>query len=192
MKPDKSQFLSLFFGGLLPVILFTIIEENYGTKWGLIAGLIFGCGEILFEIIKYKKVSKITIAGNALLIILGIISLFTSEGIWFKLQPAVMELFFALFLWGSIALKKPFLEIMLKQQSTDIPEFLLNSLNGLTIRLGLFFFIHSLLATWAALYWSTAAWAWLKGLGLTISMIVYLILEMLYIRTKAKSNNKSN
>lgn len=52
----KSQALALFFGGLLPVIAFTVIEEKYGTVAGLIAGIVFGLGEVLFETIKYKKV----------------------------------------------------------------------------------------------------------------------------------------
>jgi intracellular septation protein len=35
---SKKQALSLFFGGLLPVIAFTLIEEKYGVIAGLIAG----------------------------------------------------------------------------------------------------------------------------------------------------------
>ena len=98
---SKSQALGLFFGGLLPVIAFTVIEEKYGIIAGLIAGMFFGFGEILFEILKYKKVQTITWIGNGLLIGLGAISLFSTEGIWFKLQPAIFEFGFFVFLFGS-------------------------------------------------------------------------------------------
>lgn len=72
----KAQALSLFFGGLLPVIAFTVIEEKYGPQAGLIAGLVFGVGEIIYELVRYKKVSQITWIGNGLLLGLGLISFF--------------------------------------------------------------------------------------------------------------------
>ena len=47
-KP-KSQAVALIFGGLLPVIAFTVIEDQYGPLWGTVAGMTFGIGEIIFE-----------------------------------------------------------------------------------------------------------------------------------------------
>ena len=42
--PQASPLRALLLGGLLPVIAFTVIEEVYGTLWGLIAGMVFGVG----------------------------------------------------------------------------------------------------------------------------------------------------
>lgn len=178
----KAQAASLFFAGLLPVIAFTLIEEYYGTLAGLIAGMIFGVGEITYELIKYKKVQKITWIGNGLLLGLGGISLISSEGIWFKLQPALMEAAFALVLWGSLVIGKPLLSYLAEQQGQTLPLALKNLMKGVTFRTGFFFAIHAGLAIWAAIAWSTTAWALLKGLGLTISFMVYLVLEGLYLR----------
>lgn len=184
----KGQALSLFFGGLLPVIAFTVIEEKYGPQWGLVAGLVFGGGEIIYELIRYKKVSTITWIGNGLLIGLGLISLFAQDGIWFKLQPAIMELGMFFFLCGSWVLKKPFMLMMVEKQNPDFPAMMKPFLSGITLRLSFFFLIHAIIATYAAFYWSTEAWAYLKGLGLTISMIVYMVVEMLLIKKKINSN----
>ena len=180
----KASFLSLFFGGLLPVIAFTVIEEKYGVVAGLIAGMIFGCGEIIFEIIKYKKVSTLTWIGNGLLIGLGAISLISTEGIWFKLQPAILEFGFFIFLAGSWFLKKPFMQLMIEKQNPQAPDFIKVAMSGITLRLSFFFLAHAILATYAALYWSTEAWAWLKGLGLTVSMILYMVIEIFWLRTR--------
>lgn len=180
----KGQALSLFFGGLLPVIAFTVIEEKYGPQAGLIAGLTFGVGEIIYELARYKKVSQTTWIGNGLLLGLGAISLFFNDGIWFKLQPAIMEFGMFIFLLGSWALKKPFLKIMVEKQNPEIPQIMKDSLSGITFRMALFFLAHAVTATYAALHWSTEAWAVLKGIGLTVSMIVYMISEMFWIRMK--------
>lgn len=182
----KSQALSFFFGGVLPIVAFTVIEENYGPAWGTVAGMVFGVGELIFEKVKYKKISTITWIGNGMILGLGGISIFTNDGIWFKLQPAILEAFFAILLWGSLIAKKNLLLMMAEKQGQQIPDILKSRFNGLTFRIGIFMAVHAALATWAALYWSTAAWAWLKGAGLTISFIIYMIVEMLLIRRSLK------
>ncbi len=182
----KSQALGLFFGGLLPVIAFTVIEEKYGVIAGLVAGMVFGFGEILFEIIKYKKVNTITWIGNGLLIGLGAISLFSTEGIWFKLQPAILEFGFFVFLLVSWIMKKPFLTLMIEKQNPTAPDFLKNAMSGITLRISFFFLAHAVIATYAALYWSTEAWAILKSVGLTVSMILYMVIEMIWIRKQIR------
>lgn len=182
----KAQALSLLFGGLLPVILFTVIEEKYGTMAGLIAGMVFGLGEVIYELIRYKKVNTITWIGNGMLLGLGAISLFTNEGIWFKMQPAIFELLFFGILFFSWMMKKPFLKIMVEKQNPTLPEPVKDRLSGMTLRLSIFFLIHAVLATYAALYWTTEAWAILKGVGLTVSMIVYMLIEGLVMRRNLK------
>lgn len=178
----KKNTAGLLLGGLLPVIAFTVIEEYYGIIPGLIAGMIFGGGEIIFELYKYKKVQKITWIGNGMLLILGAVSLISSEGIWFKLQPALFEIGFALALWFSIFAKRPLLTYLAEQQGQVFPEKVKNLLTGVTFRMGFFFAFHSGLATWAAFEWSTRNWALLKGVGLTLSFIVYLVCEGLFLR----------
>jgi intracellular septation protein len=148
--------------------------------------MVFGVGEIIYEILKYKKVSLITWIGNGMLLSLGAISLISSDGIWFKLQPALFEFGFFIFLLGSWFMKKPFLVLMLEKQNPAAPEFIKNMMSGLTFRLSFFFLIHALLATWAAYKWSSEAWALLKGLGLTASMIVYMIFEVVWARLRLK------
>ncbi len=187
---SKTAFLALFFGGLLPIVAFTVIEEKYGTLAGLIAGMVFGSAEIIYELIRYKKVNTITWVGNGLLLGLGGISLLSSDGYWFKLQPAFLEFGFFVFLIGSWILKKPFMKLMLEKQNPTAPQFLKDRMCGMTWRLSLFFLIHALVATWAAFKWSTENWALLKGLGITITMILYMGAEVLWMRLQLKKQLK--
>jgi intracellular septation protein len=180
-KP-KSQAVALIFGGLLPVIAFTVIEDQHGPLWGTVAGMTFGIGEIIFEKVKFNKVSQITWLANTLILGLGLISIFSQDGIWFKLQPALLELFFSLLLIGSVVMKKPFLLMMAEKQGTVLNEKVKPLMIGLTFRLGLFFLAQAALATWAAFSWTTAQWAFLKGFGLIIFFFIYMGFEFLYIR----------
>lgn len=190
---DKKQALKTFLlGGLLPVIIFTVVEEYFGTLWGLAAGLAFGVGEILHEWIRHKHVETMTWVGNGVLLVLGGISLFTREGIWFKLQPAILEAVTGVMLITSVAMGNPFLTMMAKKQKMleKFPQHMApvfeKVMKSLTVRLSVFFFAHAALAVYAALYWSTRAWALLKGVGFTVSMILYLFLEVFWMRGRMR------
>jgi len=181
MQSSKNQALrSLFLGGIVPVVVYTIIEEKAGPLWGLVFGMGFGILEILIEAFRYRKVETVTWIGNGLLVVMGGVSLLTQEGIWFKLQPSLLEAGMAVFLLGSWAFKKPLLVTMAKKQ--ELPPVLEDRFAGITVRLGIFFLLHAVLAAYAAYFWSTRAWALLKGVGLTLSMLLYLGIEVVNIR----------
>jgi intracellular septation protein len=203
MGGKAQQLRALLVGGLLPVIAFSVIEDRFGTLWGLIAGMVFGIGEILYEWIKLKKVDAFTWAGNGMLLVLGGVSLVTNEGIWFKLQPAIIEAVTAVIFCGSVIVKKPLMAGLLKKQLAaqqaakggpvqpfELAPWLTPLLAGATFRFGLFFGAHAALATWAALHWSTAAWAMLKGIGFTVSFIVYGLAEAWFLRYRVANHQR--
>ncbi len=184
---------ALLLGGILPVVAFAVVEEVWGPKAGLVAGMVFGVGEILWEWRTQKKVQAVTWIGNGLLLGLGAVSIVSDEGYWFKLQPALLEGAMALALIGSHVLGKPLLLAMARKQMP--PESLPAAtrpvyearLRGMNLRMGLFFAVHTVLAVWSALYWSTAAWALLKGVGFTASMVAYVAAEVLWVRMRNRS-----
>ena len=191
VKAQPPQTLrSVLLGGVLPLVIFTVAEEVYGTLWGLIAGMAFGVGEIIYEKVKNGKVDGITWLGNGMLLGLGAVSLITKEGMWFKLQPAILEAFMGMFFITSVFYGKPFMVMMATKQglfakiNPVVEPMLRRHLTGFTLRTGVFFLLHAVLATWAALHWSTRAWIFLKGFGFTGSFVVYGLLEMFWMRRK--------
>lgn len=189
---NKKTGMSLFFGGLLPIVVFTLIDEYQGPFWGTVVAMLFGCGEIAYEKFRLGKIEKITLISNFLIFILGIASIATDSGLWFKMQPAIFEAFCALFLWGSLFLKKPLIVSLAEKQGNVFPLEAYSLLKMLTLRLGIFLGIHAALATWAAIAWTTAQWAMLKGIGLTVSFILYMGLEFLYLRKKMLEKKQNN
>ncbi len=192
-EPSKPQSVGkLLLGGVLPLIIYTFVEEYYGTFWGLICGMVFGVGEILYEKLKLGKVEWLTWLGNGLLLFFGGISLLTSEGVWFKLQPAILEAVMGGGMLFSHIVKKPFMVTMARKQNLfgQFPEpirpLMEEQLAGFNFRCAFFFFIHAAIATWAAFHWSTRAWVILKGVGFTGTFFIYGVLEMIAIRKKIK------
>ncbi len=179
---NRSQMQMLFWGGLLPVIAFTVIEEWQGPVWGTVAGLAFGAGEVIFEWRRDKKVSTLTWASNLFIFVLGIISLVTQEGVWFKLQPAFLVLAMALWFIVTSFRGTPLLVGLSIKQNPNLPPHLLEFLAKLNFRLGIFFLGITALSVYAAFEWSTAAWATLKGVGAPILMGIYLVIEVLILR----------
>ncbi len=191
-----AQWRALVFGGLLPVVAFTVIEEAYGTVAGLVAGMVFGVGEVLWEWRREGRVSGLTWGGNALLLGLGGISLATGDGVFFKLQPSILEAAFAAVMWASLlapsdsapGARGSLMESLARKQGTweRTPQALRPRLSqrfrGVTFRTGLFFGGHAGLAAWAAFHWSSEAWGLLKGVGLTVSFVLYLGAEMWGLR----------
>ena len=182
----RPQALAFFFGGILPLVAFAIIEDQYGTLAGIIAGMIFGLGEVIYEYVSRRKISTITWASNLMILILGGLSLVSSDGIWFKLQPALFEASFVLFLWGSLLAKKNVIVLLAEKQGQVMPDFLHEKMKGFAFRLGVFFFLHTALAVWSAFHWTTAQWALLKGVGLPVSMVIYVVAEMIIIRRRSE------
>lgn len=190
MRNPRAQARSLLVAGLLPALVFTIIEEIGGTAAGLVAGMVFGVGEILYEWRTRGRVDAITWGGNGLLLGLGGVSLLTQEGVFFKLQPSILEGAMALFLAGSCLLGRPFLWAMLQRQSLApaLPaERLRPAVTGMTWRMAAFLGLHAGVSAWAAFHWSTAAWAALKGVGFTVGFLVYGVAEGLVLRYRIAS-----
>jgi intracellular septation protein len=185
-----SSLRSLLLGGLLPVIAFTVIDEYCGPIWGIVAGMAFGVGEIAWEWLTQKRVELLTWIGNGMLIVLGIISFATQSGVWFKLQPAILEAAMGLLMVGSVLIGRPFLLLMARKQRmfAQVPPgfetVLSQAMTGFTVRVGIFFLGHAAIAGWAAVYWSTRAWAILKGVGFTGTFLVYMFLEAVLLRRR--------
>lgn len=188
MSEQKGRVRQLILGGILPIAAYTVAEEVFGIFWGLVAGMVIGMIEMTVEWVRDKKVSGLTLGATVLIVGLGGISLATQDGIWFKLQPAIMEAVMTVVLVASSIMGKPLLVMLSEKQGMFgqmhpmVEGVMREKFAGLNWRMAIFFGLHAVLATWAALYWSTRAWALLKGVGFTGSMVVYMGIEVLLIR----------
>lgn len=66
----------------------------------------------------------------------------------------------------------------------DLPLIAQQKLAGMNLRIGLCFLFLGILSVHAAYAWSTAAWAFLKGVGTPLILAIYVGAEVLYVRMK--------
>ncbi len=191
MNPaTRKQLLTLAFS-LLPVLVFALIEELYGTTAGLIAGVIFGAGEILYEYRTLGKPQTITLIANGLVLVLGGISLFESNALFFKLQPAIFVFVMAGGLLFSSIVKKPFLVMLAKKQRPDMSEVVTARMAGLNLRLGVALIGIALVGVYAAFEWSTFWWATYKAVGAPVLIIFYTFLDLLVMKWRIQRGSSS-
>lgn len=189
MTPSQTAIRNFLLGGALPIAAFAIVEQVYGTMGGVIAGLVFGGAEMAWELWKLGRVQGITLLSNFLVIVLGLLSLWEDNGVFFKMQPAIFLLVFAVVFLGSALFGKHFMVEAAKKQNPGISPALLERFRGVTVRVGFFFVALAALSAWSALHWSTAAWATLKGVGLPALLGAYLVLEVVMIRLSGPPRN---
>jgi intracellular septation protein len=180
----RVQMLMPIAASLLPVLVFTAIEEFYGTKAGLIAGVIFGAGEVFYEYRKYGKPQTVTLIANALVLVLGAVSLFESNAVFFKLQPALLVFMMAGGLLVSSLLKKPFLVELAKKQRPDLPAVALSRMAGLNLRMGFCLIAIAALGVYAAFEWSTVWWAAYKAVGAPVLLVLYVLIDLAILKRR--------
>ncbi len=186
MNQKGAGVRNFLLGGLLPIAAFALVEQIYGTIGGVIAGVVFGGGEIIWEHWRLGKVQGITWLSNSLVLVLGVASIWEGNGVFFKLQPAVFMFVFALIFLISSLIGKPFLVEMSKKQNPDLSPQILQRFRGINTRLGFFFLFLVALSAHSAFYWSTASWAALKAVGLPALTGVFVVLEVLWIRISSR------
>ena len=186
-QPPAPNPKLLLLGGLLPIAAFAIVESFYGTVGGLIAGIVFGAGELAWEYKRLGRFQGLTLGSNALVIILGVVSLYEGTGLWFKLQPAIIIFVFAIVLIASRVMGRPVLNEFLKKQNPTAPEQAHEFLKGVTLRMGIFLLFVTAVAVHSAIYWSTAAWASFKAVGAPVLLVAYMGIEVLVIRMRRRS-----
>ncbi len=135
MQNRKALFTLV--ASLLPVVAFALVEELYGTKAGLAAGLVLAIAALTFEWKTLGRPQVITVVANALVLSLGGLSLYETNATFFKLQPAILVFVFSAVLIGSSLIKKPFLVGLMKKQRPDLNEMGARLLTGLNLRMGI-------------------------------------------------------
>lgn len=178
----KNKFFLISF---LPAIAYWYLEENYPIRVAVIGGLALSILEILIEKIFLRHIHKISWANFFLILLLGGLSLLGDEGRWFKLQPAITGVAIGL---GLIIIQfrgKSFFAEMMREMNPDQnpPEWILKSLE---LHTGIFFGLYGLWMFYVVFYLSTDQWLFFKTLGFYLCFAVFFVVELIFLRLKAK------
>ena len=118
-KQQQNSFTNILFNILIPVVIL-----NKGHKYGLNAqvSLILALSFPLFftakSLIQNKKFDFISLLGLLNVLISGVLTILTLEGIWFAVKEAAFPFLIGCFVFGSSFTASPFFETLLLNPTT--------------------------------------------------------------------------
>jgi len=185
--------------GLLPLFVFIIADEIWGTRIGLYVAVIFGVTELIITRIKDGKYDRFIIFDTCFLVVLGLVSILLENDIFFKLKPALMELILCVILAVS-AFSPANLILAMSQRYMKNLEITLNEagIKAMTRILKIILLIlslHTILTVYSAFYMSNEAWLFISGGLFYIIFAAIFAGQILYYKikswkTKQPSENK--
>lgn len=174
--------------GLLPLFIFILADEIWGTQVGLYVALAFGVGEFLFYWFRDKKIDKFILLDTGLLLVLGVISIALENDLFFKIKPALIEcillVIIALSLWGPR-------NLIMTMSQRYLGEMQLNADQERAMRLNMkaMFWItvvHIILVLYSAKYMSKEAWVFISGGLYYIFFAAYFVFLWIINRIKTR------
>lgn len=185
----NAQQLNLFkklLPGFIPLFVFILIDEVWGTTAGLIAALCIGVGELAWIWIKERRFERFVLFDTLLLVALGLVSLLLHNDIFFKLKPGLVQLILCAVLAFSAYSKVNIVGLMSQRYLKDVQ---LNDAQQQQMRntMKLLFWIflaHTALVFYATFFLSDAAWAFISG-GL-----FYILFGLVFVYTLWKQKRQ--
>ena len=96
-----------------PLAVFFIFYSRGDLKSAIIPFLIATVIAVLFSYIMEKKIPVMPTVGAFIILIFGGLTIYFDNEIFFKMKPTIINLLFALILYGGMIVKKPLLKFLL-------------------------------------------------------------------------------
>lgn len=174
--------------GLLPLFVFMIADEIWGTTTGLYIAVIFGVIELVVKRIRDGKFDRFIIFDTGFLVVLGLVSILLDNDIFFKLKPAMIEGILCVILAVSVFSPANLILAMSKRymKNTDITltDAGINAMNRMLKVILFILIMHTLLSVYSAFYMSNEAWLFISGGLLYIFFGILIIGQVLYYKIK--------
>ena len=178
--------------GLLPLFIFIIADEVWGTTIGLYIALAVGLAELIFYYVKDRRIDRFILVDTGLLMVLGAVSIILENDIFFKIKPALIETILlsiiAFSLWGPR-------NLIMAMSKRYMGELSLNSIQEKAMRTNMkvmfwITFFHILMVLYSAEFMSDESWAFISGGLFYIFFGVYF--AFLWVTNKLKSRKFSD
>ncbi|NLA24699.1 MAG: NUDIX domain-containing protein [Bacteroidales bacterium] len=184
----KTDLLKSLLPGLIPLLVFIVADEIWGSLIGMIVAVGVGIVEFLYIYLRQKRKDKFVMLDTLLIVAMGLISIWLENEIFFKLKPFIIGVILCAILGVSAFSGKNIMLLMSRRYLKNISfdqtaEKRMHS--SLKIMFWVFF-AHSLLVLYAAFYLSNKVWAFISGPLMFILIGVIFVLEFLKLRIKTR------
>ena len=96
-----------------PLAVFFIFYSRGDLKSAIIPFMIATIISVLFSYIMEKKIPVMPTVGAFIILIFGGLTIYFDNEVFFKMKPTIINLLFALILYGGMIVKKPLLKFLL-------------------------------------------------------------------------------
>lgn len=167
-----------FLFDLFPVILFFAVFKFFGIYVATASAIIATLGQIVWVKFKHGKVDGMLIASGVIIVVFGGATLLLHDEGFIKWKPTILYWLFAAVLIGSnLIIKKNLIRHMMEKQIA-LPEAIWGRLN---LAWALFFVVLGCLNLYMAFNYSTDTWVNFKLFGTTGLMLVFVIIQGLFL-----------
>jgi isopentenyldiphosphate isomerase/intracellular septation protein A len=185
---NRSQLLKKLLPGFIPLFVFIAADEIWGTKIGLFVAVGVGIAEMLWIAVNEKRFEKFVLFDTLLLVVLGGVSIFLENDIFFKLKPGLIELILVGVLAVSAFSSVNIIGLMGKRylKDTEFSEVQMKQMRQSLKALFFIFAVHTVLVFYSAFYMSKEAWAFISGGLFYVIFGVYFLFEFYRQKRKQK------
>ncbi len=185
---SRTELLKKLLPGFIPLFVFIIADELWGTKIGVYVAVGVGLLELIYIWFKEKRFDKFILFDTLLLVALGAVSILLDNDIFFKLKPGLIEIILVAIL--GVSAFSP-LNIIGLMSQRYLKEVKMSSEQVAAMRLSLkymffLFLAHTILVFYATFFMSKEAWAFISGGLFYIFFGAYFVFEVLRQRTARK------
>lgn len=185
---NQRKLLLQLLPGFIPLFVFIIADEIWGTTVGLLVAVAVGIIELAYYWIKDRKFDKFILFDTLLIVALGVISLVLENDIFFKLKPALIGMLMCGILGVSVFTPSNILLNMSKRymKGIELNDAQYQQMKRSMKAMFWLFVGYTLLVFYSAYFMTKEAWAFVSGGLFYILFAVYLIYE--FIKTRIKRN----
>lgn len=189
---NTRQLLLKMLPGLVPLFIFIVIDEVWGTKAGLVAALASGIVELLYFWIKEHRVDKFIFYDTFLLLAMGGVSLALDNEVFFKLKPGIIGLIICIMLGISVFTPK---NILLQMSKRYTGQLKLNAEQSQRMSRSIkalfyIFVFHTTLVFYSVWFLSNEAWFFISGGLFYIIIGAYFLYEFIQLKFKQRQEAK--
>lgn len=181
------NFFTLFkqlLPGMIPILVYIVADELWGTTVGLIVAIGFGILEGGIGYLRYRKIDRFILFDIALLSALGGVSILLESDTLFRLKPAIINAMILLLLGVSVFSSK---NIMLNMSARYMKGMEINdaqrtAMRNMLLPMFYIFTAYTLLSFYSVWYMSKETWAFINSALLYIVFGVYFAGIFIYNR----------
>ena len=169
--------------GLLPLLLFVIVDSFCGFKKGIVVAAIAAIAEMILSLVLLKTVDALTIGSLFLVLVMGLAAWKMQSPTVFKMQPVVVGVALALALLISYAIDRPIFTLLFTKYQDQLAQInpqlslwindplFIRWLDLSTLCSGIGMVIQTALVAWAAVKLNNWWWIAFRGVGLYVFLI---------------------